>query len=80
VNVEEYRQLGPGELTEIIIGTVVNHEVYLGHHDGISAAELARLLNPWNIRITENHARTRLNELANKGRIERVSRGRFTGV
>lgn len=77
---ELYRKPAQGELTRIIIGTVVNHDMYLGHRDGISASEVARLMNQWGIRITENHARTRLNELANKGRIERVARGRFGGV
>lgn len=77
---EQYRQLERGELTRIIVGTVVNRDIYLGHKGGITAGEVARLLNQWGIRITENHARTRLNELANKGRIDRVSAGRFTGV
>lgn len=74
---DEQRRLQPGELTWIIIGTVVNHDQYLGHHGGISAAEVARLLNQWGIAITENHARSRLNELANQGRIDRIARGRF---
>lgn len=74
---DEDRRLQPGELTRIIIGTVVNHDIYLGHHSGISAAEVARLMNQWGIAITENHARVRLNELANKGRIDRIARGRF---
>ena len=77
---QEYHQLEHGELTRIIIGTVVNHDLYLGHKSGITAREVARLLNQWGIPITENHARARLNELAQRGRIDRVSRGRFKGV
>ena len=77
---QEYRHLERGELTRIIIATVVNHDIYLGHTGGITAGEVARLLNQWGIPITENHARARLNELANKGRIDRVSRGRYAGM
>ena len=77
---QEYHALERGELTRIIIGTVVNHEIYLGHKRGISATELVQLLHTWGIPITENHARVRLIELAHKGRIERVSRGRYAGM
>ncbi len=77
---DQPRELPRGELTRIIIGTVANHDAYLDHGRGMSATELARLLNQWGIPITENHCRSRLNELANRGRIDRVSRGRFKGV
>lgn len=66
-----------GELTKIIIGAVVGADRYLGHSYGMTAADLARLMCKWNVPITENHARTRLNQLANEGRINRVARGRF---
>lgn len=76
----EYGPLGRTAPTRIIIGTVVNRDIYQGHKGGITAREVARLMNQWGIPITENHARVRLSELAKMGRIERVSSGRFTGV
>lgn len=68
------RILQHGELTRIIIGTVVASE------NGIRARELTAKLNAWGIRVTKNHMSIRLAELAAKGRINRIERGRYEGV
>jgi len=77
-----------GELTRIIIGTVgayTEDGVGVCPDDapdgrGINAAFLTAKLNSWGITITKTQAATRLNELAKKGDIERVARGRYEGV
>jgi hypothetical protein len=68
-------QLAHGELTEIIIGTVV-----ASGDQGITAPELAAKLKSWGIERTTNHIRCRLAELAAQGRIERAKHGRYEGV
>ena len=70
---EEYRKLKHGELTDIIIGTVVANP-------GISAQELVAKCESWNIRITLSHARARLHQLAQQGRIDKVGRNKFEGM
>jgi hypothetical protein len=72
----EKPKLEHGELTEIIIGTVVACE----DHRGITAKQLAAKLNAEGIAITKPQAGTRLAELYANGRIERVARGRYKGV
>ncbi|MBL1216607.1 MAG: hypothetical protein D8M59_03845 [Planctomycetes bacterium] len=77
-----------GELTRIIIGTVGAYTEFgpgvrpadAPEGRGIDAGFLAAKLNSWGITITKTQAATRLNELANEGQIERVSRGRYEGV
>lgn len=69
------RNLAHGELTRIIIGTVVASD-----EDGITARQLTDKLNAWGIGVTMNQMSVRLAELADRGRIERVERGRFKGV
>ena len=70
----EKRTLEHGELTRIIIGTVVASET------AINAEELAEKLNAQGIAVTKHQMSVRLAELADQGRIERVERGRFEGV
>lgn len=69
------RELVHGELTRIIIGTVVAAE-----DKGIDARELTAKLNAEGLEVTKHQMSVRLAELAAEGRIERISRGRFTGV
>ena len=68
------RELEHGELTRIIIGTVVAAE------PGINARQLAEKLNKQGIRVTKHQMSVRLALLAKTGRIERVHRGMYTGV
>ncbi len=70
----EKRNLERGELTRIIIGTVVASET------AINANQLTEKLNAWGIAVTKLQMSVRLAELAKQGRIERVERGRFKGV
>ncbi|HOA75223.1 MAG TPA: hypothetical protein PL151_09575 [Phycisphaerae bacterium] len=70
----EPRRLERGELTRIIIGTVAAQD------KPITARRLTELLNEWGIDVTTKQMSVRLNELANDGRIERVSKGLFEGV
>lgn len=70
----EPRRLDRGELTRIIIGTVVAQD------QPITARRLTEILNGWGIMVTAKHMSVRLNELAKDGRIERVSKGLFEGV
>ena len=70
----EPRRVPRGELTRIIIGTVVAHD------EPITARQLTDILNAQGIMVTAQQMSVRLNELANEGRIERVSKGLFEGV
>jgi len=70
----ETRKLQHGELTRIIIGTVVASE------KGITARELVAKLESWGIPTSPHRMSVRLAELAADGRIERVGRGRYEGV
>jgi hypothetical protein len=70
----EKLDLAHGELTRIIIGTVVASE------KGLNARALAEKLNAQGIAVTKQQMSVRLAELAAEGRIERVERGRFEGV
>ena len=70
---KEYRTLKRGELTAIIIGTVVNSP-------GISAQGLVEKLDSWDIRITLPQARTRLCALAKEGRIDRLDKNKYAGM
>lgn len=72
---EETRKLARGELTEIIIGTVV-----AAGDDGINAKVLAEKLNSWNIKLSSPHAGLHLAKLAREGRIERIRTGIYKGV
>jgi fatty acid-binding protein DegV len=63
-----------GELTAIIIGTVVAAD------RGINAGELTRKLNAWGHRVTAAQMSVRLAELARDGRIDRLRRGVYAGV
>ena len=67
------RKLEHGELTRIVIGTVVASE-------GIRAAALTKKLNAQGIMVTKHQMSVRLGELARDGRIERLSRGLYEGV
>jgi len=68
-------ELQHGELTEIIIGTVV-----AAGDDGITARQLTDKLNSWGIEVTMTQMATRLAELAAQGRIDRKRRGLYEGV
>ena len=70
---KEYRTLKRGELTAIIIGTVVNTP-------GITAQQLVETLDSWDIRITLPQARSRLYALAKEGRIDRVGLNKYAGM
>ncbi len=72
---EEPRKLAFGELTEIIIGTVV-----AAGDEGINAQTLAEKLISWNIKTTPLLAGLHLSKLTRQGRIERIRRGVFKGV
>jgi hypothetical protein len=73
---DKRRDLEHGELTRIIIGTVVAS----GDHGGINARKLTEKLNSWGYRVTLQQMATRLAELAAEGRIDRIERGRYEGV
>ncbi len=70
---KEYRTLKHGELTDIIIGTVVANP-------GISAQELVAKCESWNIRLTLSHARARLHQLAQQGRIDQLGKNKYAGM
>ena len=70
----ERRSLERGELTRIIIGTVVARD------GGITARQLTDALNAQGISVTMAQMSVRLAELAADGRIERVSKGVYQGV
>jgi len=70
------RELERGELTRIIIGTVVASGVR-----GIRPRDLTLKLNSWGIPVTQNQMSARLNKLASAGRIKRIgARGLYSGM
>ena len=66
-----------GEMTEIVIGTVVNAGV---DGAGITARELAEKLTEWGYPMTRHQCAVMLVGLARAGRIERVRTGLYKGV
>lgn len=69
----ETRKLDRGELTTIVIATVMNQD------QPVNARQVTEMLNSWGIAITIHQMSVRLSELGNQGRIHRVSRGLYEG-
>jgi len=64
-----------GELTKVVIGTVV-----AAGEEGITPKHLTKKLNEWGWQVTANQMGACLDGLYKTGRIEKASRGRYTGV
>jgi hypothetical protein len=74
------RKFEPGELTRIIIGTVVASTIDGPSDDGITSKELAAKLSAQGIAMSRYRASIWLAQLADRGRINRIGRGRYEGV